>query len=223
MGCGGRANGGGGDAEGKYRVTLAIPPARLPRQTSKGEPTWEIAYLFPTQGNWTVAEYFALDTNWLVEFSDGVLEVLHTADEPQPPAELVAAHPEVTWEVAYLFPTQGYWTVSEYMALRPNRQVEYSDGFIEVLPVPRYSHQKMARILLRLFEAFVFGRKLGEIMFAPLRIELWDKHYREPDIVFMKTENLARCKEEAWEGADLALEIVSEDRRSRERDLNEKR
>jgi hypothetical protein len=41
-----------------------------------GEPTWEIAHLFPIQGDWTEAEYLALDTNHLIEFSDGHLEFL---------------------------------------------------------------------------------------------------------------------------------------------------
>ncbi|KAA3664522.1 MAG: Uma2 family endonuclease [Chloroflexi bacterium] len=40
------------------------------------EPTWDIAYLFPRQGQWSEDEYLALDTNRLVEFSHGILEVL---------------------------------------------------------------------------------------------------------------------------------------------------
>ena len=44
------------------------------RQT--GELTWEIARLFPYQGEWTEDEYLALDTNQLIEFSDGHLEFL---------------------------------------------------------------------------------------------------------------------------------------------------
>jgi Uma2 family endonuclease len=40
------------------------------------EPTWEIARLFPHQGEWTEAEYLALDTNHLIEFSNGHLEFL---------------------------------------------------------------------------------------------------------------------------------------------------
>jgi Uma2 family endonuclease len=40
------------------------------------EPTWEIARLFPNQGDWTEGEYLALDTNHLIEFADGHLEFL---------------------------------------------------------------------------------------------------------------------------------------------------
>jgi Uma2 family endonuclease len=45
-----------------------------------GQPTWEIAALFPAQGTWTVKEYFDLDhlreVHPLLEFTDGRLEVL---------------------------------------------------------------------------------------------------------------------------------------------------
>ncbi len=51
---------------------------RVPEGVILGEPTWDIARLFPTQGNWSEAEYLALDTNRLVEFSHGVVEFLAT-------------------------------------------------------------------------------------------------------------------------------------------------
>ena len=40
------------------------------------EPTWDIANLFPAQGQWDVEEYLALDSNHLIEFSNKNLEVL---------------------------------------------------------------------------------------------------------------------------------------------------
>lgn len=51
--------------------------AVLPRSSEKvGEPTWEMARFFPNQGDWTVQEYLRLNTNRLVEFTDGILEFL---------------------------------------------------------------------------------------------------------------------------------------------------
>lgn len=41
-----------------------------------GEPTWGIAQLFPSQGEWTEADYLNLQTNHLVEFSDGCVAFL---------------------------------------------------------------------------------------------------------------------------------------------------
>ncbi len=47
-----------------------------PRGSAVGEPAWDVALLFPPQGEWTEEEYLALDTNRMVELSDGRLEVL---------------------------------------------------------------------------------------------------------------------------------------------------
>ncbi|MGD9856254.1 MAG: Uma2 family endonuclease [Planctomycetaceae bacterium] len=52
---------------------LLNPPAGM---SQPGNPTWEVAYLFPIQGEWDESEYLSLGTNWLVEFEDGRLEVL---------------------------------------------------------------------------------------------------------------------------------------------------
>ncbi len=49
---------------------------RLPNATLNAEPTWDIARLFPPQGQWDAEDYLALDTNRLIEFSHGLLEVL---------------------------------------------------------------------------------------------------------------------------------------------------
>jgi hypothetical protein len=42
---------------------------------AEGEPAWPEALLYPPQGHWTEADYLALSTNHLVEFSAGVVEV----------------------------------------------------------------------------------------------------------------------------------------------------
>jgi Uma2 family endonuclease len=42
----------------------------------KGEPAWDVALLFPSQGEWSEAAYLAINTNRLIELADGCLEVL---------------------------------------------------------------------------------------------------------------------------------------------------
>ncbi len=51
-------------------MAVKDPPAARP------ELTYAIAELFPSQGQWTEAEYLALKTNRIVELSNGRLEVL---------------------------------------------------------------------------------------------------------------------------------------------------
>src|SRR5438445_6000451 len=66
--------------------------AAMPRIVDlEPEPTWEIAHLFPAQGTWCEDEYLYLETNRLVELSNGRLEVL-----PMP----TTSHQQI---VAYLF------------------------------------------------------------------------------------------------------------------------
>jgi Uma2 family endonuclease len=45
-------------------------------RSSSPQPAWDIARLFPLQGHWSEEEYLALETNRLVEYADGFIEVL---------------------------------------------------------------------------------------------------------------------------------------------------
>lgn len=45
-----------------------------PVVSQRGEPVWEIARLFPPQGDWTEEAYFGIESTRLVELVDGCLE-----------------------------------------------------------------------------------------------------------------------------------------------------
>jgi Uma2 family endonuclease len=126
------------------------------------------------------------------------------------------------WEVATLFPDQGDWSEEEYLGLPGNHLVELSDGFLEFLPMPTTTHQLIVLLLVDLLNAFARS-KLGLALPAPLRVRLWSGKIREPDIAFMLYKHKDRMGEEFWEGADLVMEVVSGDRKSRWRDLVTKR
>ncbi|MEX0703926.1 MAG: Uma2 family endonuclease [Planctomycetales bacterium] len=55
--------------------TIAAQPEQEVR-SRRGEPTWEMAYLYPYQGDWSEEDYLALDVGRIVEFTDGVVEFL---------------------------------------------------------------------------------------------------------------------------------------------------
>ena len=118
---------------------------------------------------------------------------------------------ELTWEIAQLFPAQGHWSEEEYLALATNHLIEFSHGQLEVLPMPTQSHQLLVIALLELLRNFVRTRKLGTVLFAPMRVQLWPGKYREPNILFMRTEHDDRRSDSFWEGADLVMEVVSPD------------
>ncbi len=128
-----------------------------------------------------------------------------------------------TWEIAYLFPAQGAWSEEEYLGLSGNRLIEFSDGFLEVLPMPTTSHQALVAFLYGLLFAHASRPKLGKVLFAPLRVRLWPGKFREPDLVFMRRAHLRRVREEFWDRADLVMEVVSGDVEDRRRDLVTKR
>src|SRR4051794_2166696 len=57
-------------------VSIATESNGAQLLSQRGDPTWEIALLFPEQGDWSEADYFGLKTKRLVELDDGFLEVL---------------------------------------------------------------------------------------------------------------------------------------------------
>jgi Uma2 family endonuclease len=131
--------------------------------------------------------------------------------------------PELTWAIAELFPPQGEWSEDEYLALQTNRQVEFSNGFLEVLPLPTTSHQLIVAYLYGVLLAFVARRNLGTVLFAALPVRLRRGKFREPDILFMARQHADRMGEDYWDGADLVMEIVSAGPKDRHRDLVAKR
>ena len=124
--------------------------------------------------------------------------------------------PNPTWEIAYLYPDQGSWSEEEYLALETNRLVEYTDGYVEILPMPTQSHQLIVAYLYAALLSFVNQAGLGRVLFAPFRIQLWPGKYREPDIVFMSAAHEERRGEQFWRGADLVMEIISPNDRERD-------
>lgn len=128
---------------------------------------------------------------------------------------------EPTWDVARLFPAQGQWSEEEYLALDTNKLVEFSHGQLEVLPMPTERHQEIVFFLAQMLALFVNARRLGKVLPAPLRIQLWPGKVREPDVVFMSAANAHRRSNRYWLGADLVMEVISPD--DPQRDIVNKR
>jgi Uma2 family endonuclease len=145
----------------------------------------------------------------------------HAPDKLYVPEGIVPGEP--TWDVTRLFPTQGNWSESDYLALNTNQLVEFSHGFVEFLPMPTIFHQRILKFLFNALQAFVAAQNLGEVLFMGVRVQLWPGKFREPDVVFMKAEHASRITEDYWEGADLVMEVVSDGDEDRRRDLKEKR
>ena len=131
--------------------------------------------------------------------------------------------PQPAWEVAMLFPEQGDWSAEDYLSLPGNHLVELSDGCLEVLPMPTPLHQWIVFYLCRLIDDFASRNRLGQVLPAPLPVQLWSGKFREPDVVFKLRKSRHRAGTKFWEGADLVIEVVSDDPEARRRDLIAKR
>ena len=128
---------------------------------------------------------------------------------------------EPTWAIAELFPAQGDWSEHEYLMLPGNRLIELSDGRVELLPMPTMAHQLIVAYLYNLLHQFVSPQSLGIVLFSALPVRLEKGKYREPDVLFMASANKHRMTNQYWDGADLVMEVVSEN--DPKRDLEIKR
>jgi len=126
-----------------------------------------------------------------------------------------------TWEIAELFPTQGHWSEREYLRLDTGRLVEFDNGQLEMVAMPTELHQFIALYLFLQLRSHCKPKNLGVTCVAPLRVLIREGKYREPDVMFMLTENRDRRTQRFWRGADLVMEVVSED--DPDRDLIDKR
>lgn len=119
-------------------------------------------------------------------------------------------------------PPQGHWSQDAYLRLTDytNRLIEWTDGCIEVLPMPTDGHQSIAACLYKLLDAFALANG-GKVLFAPLRLRVREGAFREPDLVLIRDAGDVRRQNRFWLGADLTVEIVSPD--GQKRDIVDKR
>ena len=132
-----------------------------------------------------------------------------------------ATNDDASVAILELFPRQGEWREGDYFSLPGNRMVELVNGHVEVLPVPSLLHQFVARLVFLQMHGFVEQSSLGIVMSAPTRVRISERHFREPDVLFVCQANSNRRQEQFWETADLVVEIISPD--DPDRDFVDKR
>lgn len=112
---------------------------------------------------------------------------------------------------------QGLWTESQYLAITDgcNHFIEFTDGCIEVLPMPTHRHQAIVRLLFLALTEWT-RRHGGEAFFSPLRLRVREGKLREPDLLLVLDAKDPRMQDSYWLGADLVMEIVSPNNPSRD-------
>ena len=121
-----------------------------------------------------------------------------------------------------LLPDQGCWTEEAYLVLTDTtkRLVEFTDGNLEVLPMPTERHQCLMEFLYAAFSAYIQPRG-GKAHTSGTRLRIRRNKFREPDVILLRDAKDPRRESRVWTGADLAVEVVSEDHS--DRDLVDKR
>jgi len=121
-----------------------------------------------------------------------------------------------------LLPSQGQWTEDGYLWLtdHTNKLVEFTDGRLDILPMPTEKHQAVSKCLLFLLDACLKPTG-GKVYYSPLRLRIRPGKFREPDLLALLSARDERRQNRYWLGADLVVEIVSED--DPNRDIVEKR
>lgn len=127
---------------------------------------------------------------------------------------------QYAWEVATLYPEQGEWSEEEYLQLTDgtNRLIEFTDGQLEFLPMASEIHQALNRYLFLALYQFVARMRLGEVHFSGLRLRIRPRKIRQPDVIFLHKDHFHARHNRVWDGADLVMEVVSDDVKDRERD-----
>jgi Uma2 family endonuclease len=101
---------------------------------------------------------------------------------------------------------------------------EVIDGVLHVMPPPRFSHQNAIAVLLRFLLPYIFERKLGTMVPAPVGVVLDEENGVQPDIVFVARERLDIISERGIEGApDLVVEVLSPSTQARDRGIKMRR
>lgn len=114
----------------------------------------------------------------------------------------------------------GKMTYEEFLAWADeDTWAEWVNGEVIILSPASARHQQLATFLTTLMHFFVDVHQLGVVLTPPFQMKTGpDLPGREPDILFIAREHLARLHDTYLEGpADLVVEIISPDSRGRDR------
>ena len=115
-------------------------------------------------------------------------------------------------------PQRREMTYDEFLAWAgEDTLAEWVDGEVVMCSPASKQHQRISDFLISVMKAFVEQQGLGMVLSAPFQMKL-TRSGREPDLLFVSQEHLARLGETYLDGpADLVVEIISPESVGRDR------
>jgi Uma2 family endonuclease len=103
------------------------------------------------------------------------------------------------------------WSEDLYLALANNRNslVDLADGKVVIHPMPTPAHQSVVGNLYVALRQYGGRDRRGQAYTAPMPVRLWPGKFREPDVVYYRTEHLDRVGEQFGGPPDLVAEVLS--------------
>lgn len=102
-----------------------------------------------------------------------------------------------------------FWSVTD-----EDTKCDLIDGVLYVHSPASREHERLFAFLFSLMKSYADERGLGEVLGSRMTMDIAPSRKFEPDIMFVRTENLDRLGEKALQGpADMVVEILSESTR----------
>lgn len=101
------------------------------------------------------------------------------------------------------------WTIEDYLLLgESNMPCQLINGELIMSPAPTPKHQRVARILFKLFDQILSNK--GEVFFSPIDLYVDNRNVFQPDLIFIANHNKNVISERGIEGpVEIVVEIIS--------------
>jgi Uma2 family endonuclease len=93
---------------------------------------------------------------------------------------------------------------------------------LEFLSIPSEIHEALIQFLLFALHQFVASAKVGKVYSNGIRVRVRPDKVRLPDVLFLHKDHFAVRHNRVWDGADLVMEVVSDDPKDRHHDYQDK-
>ena len=110
-----------------------------------------------------------------------------------------------------LITTRPPRTIREvYDALPEGTPAQLIENQLVMSPSPTDNHQKVLNRINFLILKYLESNPIGELRIAPYDVHLDDENVFQPDIIFIKNENLSKIEQNGFHGApSLVIELLS--------------